>query len=234
MATRAAPKTSTSTAASSAGKVVAKAPAKSAAKSAVKSETSSAAGAGDDGTAKPAKPTTGKSGEFRLGFLIHDVSRLRRTVVDKALRPLGVTRSQWWVLANLSRQGDGGPDGSGMMQTELAKFLDIGKVALGGLLDRLEANGYIVRIADPADRRAKRIRMTDSGATLLSAIQKRASVLNKEMTEGVTDAEILATEDVLYRMKLRLIEADFKLGETGDDSDPVAAEHSREPAELFD
>ena len=38
---------------------------------------------------------------FRLGFLIHDVSRLRRTVVDKALRPLGVTRSQWWVLANL-------------------------------------------------------------------------------------------------------------------------------------
>ena len=40
---------------------------------------------------------------FRIGFLIHDVSRLRRTVVDKALRPIGVTRSQWWVLANLSR-----------------------------------------------------------------------------------------------------------------------------------
>src|SRR5262245_33864459 len=40
---------------------------------------------------------------FRIGFLIHDVSRLRRTVVDKVLRPMGVTRSQWWVLANLSR-----------------------------------------------------------------------------------------------------------------------------------
>ena len=39
----------------------------------------------------------------RIGVLIHDVSRLRRTVVDHALGPMGVTRSQWWVLANLSR-----------------------------------------------------------------------------------------------------------------------------------
>jgi len=71
---------------------------------------------------------------FRVGFLIHDVSRLRRTVVDKALRPLGVTRSQWWVLANLSRH-----NGGGMMQTELSKVMDVGKVTLGGLIDRLEA-----------------------------------------------------------------------------------------------
>ena len=69
---------------------------------------------------------------FRLGFLIHDVSRLRRTVVDKALRPLGVTRSQWWLLANLSRH-----EGGGIVQTELSKVMDVGKVTLGGLIDRL-------------------------------------------------------------------------------------------------
>lgn len=182
------------------------------------------------------KKSAAKAGEFRLGFLIHDVSRLRRTVVDKALRPLGVTRSQWWVLANLSRHADGGPTGDGMMQTDLANFLDIGKVALGGLLDRLEANGYIQRTADPKDRRAKRIRMTDTGATLLAAIQKRASVLNREMMEGVSPEEILATEDVLHRMKLRLIEADFKLGGSTPDPDPIAkpAGRSRQPVEQFD
>src|SRR4030088_3041768 len=69
---------------------------------------------------------------FRIGFLIHDVSRLRRTIVDKALRPMGVTRSQWWVLANLSRH-----NGDGMMQTELSKVMDVGKGTLGGLIDRL-------------------------------------------------------------------------------------------------
>lgn len=144
-----------------------------------------------------------RPGQFRLGFLVHDVSRLRRTVVDKALKPLGVTRSQWWVLANLSRHS-----GEGMMQTELAKVLDIGKVALGGLLDRLEANGYIVRRADPIDRRAKRVEMTPQGAALLDTIQQRAAILNSDMMKGVSTAEILATEDILHRLKLRLIEMD--------------------------
>ena len=62
--------------------------------------------------------------ELRLGFLVHDVSRLRRRVVDRALKPLGVTRSQWWVLAFLSRS-------DGMSQVALADELDLGKVALG-------------------------------------------------------------------------------------------------------
>ena len=73
---------------------------------------------------------------LRFGFLIHDVSRLRRVVVDRALRPLGITRSQWWVLAFLSRR-------DGMTQTALAADLDLTKVAIGGLLDRMEAAGFV-------------------------------------------------------------------------------------------
>src|SRR5258708_32785015 len=96
---------------------------------------------------------------FRIGFLIHDVSRLRRTVVDKALRPMGVTRSQWWVLANLSRH-----NGDGMMQTELAKVMDVGKVTLGGLIDRLETNGLPKRLAGASDRRAERVGNGPRGA----------------------------------------------------------------------
>lgn len=152
-----------------------------------------------------------KPGQFRLGFLVHDVSRLRRTVVDKALKPLGITRSQWWVLANLSRH-----DGEGMMQTELAKVLDIGKVALGGLLDRLEANGYVERKADPIDRRAKRVEMTDEGSKLLADIELRAVTLNREMMADVTPAEIRETEDILHRMKLRLLQMDGNQREPGD------------------
>src|ERR1700719_5271052 len=89
---------------------------------------------------------------FRIGFLIHDVSRLRRTVVDKALRPMGVTRSQWWVLANLSRH-----NGEGMMQTELAKVMDVGKVTLGGLIDRLESTGLLKTLGGPSDPRSTRV-----------------------------------------------------------------------------
>jgi MarR family transcriptional regulator, transcriptional regulator for hemolysin len=147
---------------------------------------------------------------FRLGFLIHDVSRLRRTVVDKALRPLGVTRSQWWVLANLSRHNSGG-----MKQTELSKVLDVGKVTLGGLIDRLEASEYVARQPEPGDRRAKRVVMTSKGIKLLAQIQKIAKVVNAEIMTGVSTNDVIRAEAVLHKMKEQLIAMDAVPGSSG-------------------
>lgn len=140
---------------------------------------------------------------FRIGFLIHDVSRLRRTVVDHALRPMGVTRSQWWVLANLSRH-----NGKGMMQTELAKVMDVGKVTLGGLIDRLEATGLVKRQPDPSDRRAKRVVMTQKGIKLLADIQEIAADVNAQIMGGIPRNDVARAETVLYKMKQQLIAMD--------------------------
>jgi MarR family transcriptional regulator for hemolysin len=140
---------------------------------------------------------------FRLGFLIHDVSRLRRTVLDKALRPLGITRSQWWVLGNLSRH-----NGSGMRQIELSKVMDIGKVTLGGLIDRLEASGYVERRPEPGDRRANRVVMTPKGISLLTQIQKVTKVVNARIMTGISADDVLCAETVLHKMKERLIMMD--------------------------
>jgi len=160
---------------------------------------------------------------FRIGFLIHDVSRLRRTIMDKALRPMGVTRSQWWVLANLSRH-----NGDGMMQTELAKVMDVGKVTLGGLIDRLEASGLLKRLADPTDRRAKRVVMTPRGTKLLADIQGIAAQVNAQIMNGISRSDISRTETVLYKMKQQLISMDAVPGGTnaGDREDEESSEHA--------
>jgi DNA-binding MarR family transcriptional regulator len=150
----------------------------------------------------------------RLGYLLHDVSRLRKTFMDKWLKPLGITRSQWWVLANLARHS-----GESMKQTELANTLTVGKVALGGLLDRLEESGYIARRIDPEDRRAKRIRLTRAGSAMLSTIEERAKALNQEMQHGVTFEEVVTTEDILQRLKQHLVNVVNKSPDSGDATD---------------
>jgi len=168
-------------------------------------------------------PTPPDATRYRLGFLLHDVSRLRRTIVDKVMRPLGITRSQWWVLTNL--QSDSKHE---MMQTELAQILDIGKVALGGLLDRLEVSGYVERKADPVDRRAKRVAITAEGQALLDGMQSRSVALNRDMMDCVTVEEILFAEDVLHRMKRNLIEMDdhYRKRRTGGEDPQEADEPS--------
>ena len=149
---------------------------------------------GSKATARKSKPVAPNS--FRLGYLIHDVSRMRRTLVDQHMRPEGVTRSQWWVLANLSRQGV-----DGIKSTELAKLLDVGKVTLGGLIDRLEIAGYVYRRASKEDRRAKHIFISEAGYSLIGRMRVIVEDLNLKMCEGLSEEEIGSMELGLLQLK---------------------------------
>jgi MarR family transcriptional regulator for hemolysin len=137
--------------------------------------------------------------DLRLGFLIHDVSRLRRNVSDKAFAPLGITRSQWWVLAYLSRK-------DGMPQTQLAQELDLGKVALGGLIDRLQAGRLVKRRSDPTDRRVKRVFLTEDGRDVIERLRAATGPLNAKMLRGIPPGELEVAAKVLHHMKHNLIE----------------------------
>ena len=132
---------------------------------------------------------------FRFGFLVHDVSRLRRTLFDQEMKPLHVTRSQWSALAMLSRGGN-----NGVTQVDLARLLDVGKVTVGGLIDRLE------RRPDPADRRAWRVFITDKGYETIEMMQNVGNKLNNKILKGVSAEELRVTEQTLARVKANILE----------------------------
>lgn len=140
------------------------------------------------------------SSEFRIGFLVHDVSRLRQTVFDQAMKPHGVTRAQWWALAQLTRYDPAG----GMTQAELARLLGLGKVATGGMIDRLEAAGLVVRKADPADRRINRVYVTARGSRLLERMMAVGRDLNRSVLRGIPREDLEATDRVLTALGKRL------------------------------
>lgn len=135
--------------------------------------------------------------ELRLGFLIHDVSRLRRSAFDRCLKPLSVTRSQWWVLAYLSRE-------DGMTQSQLAEELDIGKVAVGGLIDRLEKSGLVRRDADAGDRRVNRVFLEPKSKQLIARMRKISHRMNEQILVGLSDEQLEASAVTLDGMKANL------------------------------
>lgn len=158
--------------------------------------------------------------EFRIGFLVHDVSRMRRNLFDSQMRPLGLTRSQWWVLAQLSRNEHLNGH-TGMLQTELARILDVGKVTIGGLIDRLEAGGFVKRSPDSVDRRAKRIMITQKGDEVLSQMVSIGRRLNVFILDGISEKDVKTAERVLAEMKINLRNAMQKLKVTdSDDEEP--------------
>ncbi len=140
---------------------------------------------------------------LRIGGLVHDVSRLRRTVFDQRVKPLGITRSQWWVLAGLSRH-----EGRSMTQTELALLLDVGKVSVGGLVDRLEEKGFVVRTADPMDRRSKRVSVSPKGKALTRRMDDIAADMKAQTLEGISVSQQSQLAALLTIMKHNLLRLD--------------------------
>jgi len=110
-----------------------------------------------------------------MGFLVHDVARLMRRAFDRRVKHLGLTRSQWFVVAHLYRT-------DGQTQRHLADELDMQRAPLSKLLDRLEAGGWVERRADPEDRRANRVYITKK--------------IDPLMIEGIAVGECL-TDDIL-------------------------------------
>jgi len=136
---------------------------------------------------------------IRLSFLIHDVSRMRRTAFDHLMKPLGVTRAQWWVLAHLSRN-------DGIMQTKLAGALDVGKASVGNFIERLESSGLVERRDDPVDKRAKRVFMAKAGHQLLKRMTLEENRLNELILKDLSPAERESMIEHLGCIKQALLE----------------------------
>jgi DNA-binding MarR family transcriptional regulator len=156
---------------------------------------------------------------LRFGFLIHDVSRLRRVVVDRSLKPLGITRSQWWVLAFLSRR-------DGMKQTALADDLDLTRVAIGGLLDRMESGGLVERRADASDGRARRVFLTKAGAKLVTTIRKSVERVELEILARISEEDLNQAAATLLALKESLLEKIGADANGGADSDMSDADNA--------
>jgi DNA-binding MarR family transcriptional regulator len=80
---------------------------------------------------------------------------------DAALRPLGLTSGQFSLLMALNR-----PEPAAM--GPVAALLAVDRTTLTAALKPLERRGLVAALADPADRRSRRLALTPDGAALLA------------------------------------------------------------------
>ena len=131
---------------------------------------------------------------IKLGFLIHDVSRLRRSAYDQLMKPLKITRARWWVLAHLSRH-------DGMMQSQLADVLEVGKASLGTVVDQLENSGWVERRADPLDKRVKRVYLTRAAQPLIKTMTIEEDRFNQRALGALSLDDHLTLSRLLGQIK---------------------------------
>ncbi|MFM1896237.1 MAG: hypothetical protein RLZZ385_1311 [Pseudomonadota bacterium] len=129
-----------------------------------------------------------------FGFCINDVARLMRWSFDRQSQELGLTRAQWSVLAHLKRS-------NGVQQQALARLMDIKPITLARHIDRLEKEGWVERRDDPADRRAKRLYLTDAAAPMLDSLRRLGEKVRRQALQGISAEDEAHAMRVLTRMR---------------------------------
>jgi DNA-binding MarR family transcriptional regulator len=114
-----------------------------------------------------------------LSLLLHDVSRRVARAFDKQMEPLGLTRSQWGVIIYVASE-------PGIAQTGLADKLEIGRMAVTGLVDRMESKGLVERRDDPKDRRIKRIFLSESARAIVPKMQQSGDLVGSGVFRGLS------------------------------------------------
>jgi DNA-binding MarR family transcriptional regulator len=93
---------------------------------------------------------------IRVWFRLIRLEARMQAAVGERLRAIGVSIPQCDVLTTLG-------EAEGVSQQELAKRLYVTKGNISGLLDRLEAAGFVERRSTESDRRQYAIYLTDKG-----------------------------------------------------------------------
>ena len=137
--------------------------------------------------------------DHNIGFLVNDISRLISTEYNKIMKPLGLTRAQWRVIVHLHRS-------DGLTQSDLAELLDVGKVSVGGLIDRLEHSGWVERRDDPQDRRSNLIYLTKKGRAIEKEMEKTGRELTRQTLRDLGPDERAQLVDLLIAVKNNLLE----------------------------
>ncbi len=135
-----------------------------------------------------------------LAHKMPQVARNWRMLADEALAEFRVSNSAGWCLVHLSRME---PEAR---QADLAEQLGITQPSLVRTLDQLEAMSLVERVPNPDDKRSNRIALTPAGKELAGRIEERLDNLRRELLDGVPDAAIEITVNLMELLGRRIAE----------------------------
>src|SRR3954471_17287486 len=113
------------------------------------------------------------------------------------LRPLGLEPGEFALLRAVAA-GDGEP------QNALAERLHISPSWMVAIVDELEQRGLLERKPHAHDRRVRNLHLTTAGGSLLRQAERQATKFDRQVADGLGEAEVGQLLDLLDRVAAAL------------------------------
>lgn len=119
-----------------------------------------------------------------LGMRVRILSKTIKQGIDQKLTTLDLTGQQSFVLRFLSER-----QGEPVYPKDIEKRFDLTHPTVSGILQRLEAKGFLCSQWDETDRRCKRVTLTPKGLECQKEIGRYIQYMERTMVSGMTQEE---------------------------------------------
>ena len=133
----------------------------------------------------------------QLGFLLKDASRRYSRRFEERAQALSLTLPQCRALLYLENN-------QGVSQKRLSELTELDPMSLVRILDRMEADGWVQRRFDPADRRAHTLWLTPRAKPVLDHIAQLIAETRAEALQGLSSEERSKLLELLERLHANL------------------------------
>ena len=127
-----------------------------------------------------------------LGYQVNHLARLMAQALRERIEPLGVSPGQFAQLLALYEQ-------DGLTQRELCERVRIEQPTMASTLRRMERDGLVERVPDPADGRSARVLLTAYARRLEPDLAAAAREVNRAASRGLGRSEAAALVTALGR-----------------------------------
>ena len=135
--------------------------------------------------------------EYPLIALLTDVHRQMQDELHARLRTGG-----WLEIRPSHGCVFGGMSPEGARLTDLAERAHITKQSVGEIVTDLEQLGFVERIPDPADKRAKLVRLTPRGEEVQNAARETFAQIEAEWGERIGKKKVAELRSMLEELSL--------------------------------
>ena len=127
------------------------------------------------------------------GYYIKRISDYVEADANSELEQYGITCSQARVLSFLLRRRD-----KVTILKDIEDFFEIKHPTVIGIIQRMEAKGFVESSVDPDDKRQRIIKVTSSAIELEKKLNKHSLEAEKRMVDGLTPDEVNEFKRLLY------------------------------------
>lgn len=135
-----------------------------------------------------ARPETTISSQYtpeKLFFRLYQAANISLRRAAQILEEFNMSAQQLSVLGSLSRPGFE----AGMTVSELVDYLLVSRQSLNGVLNRMEAAGYVRRVVNADDQRSRRVVLSPQGRDVFRKMRPKMLAFYRDSLTDMSEQE---------------------------------------------